>query len=131
MIPLRDSEATHRLTPANTMFILVNIAVFLLEAKLGRHAHVMLSRYAMVPANISHLRLGHGRPLATLGTIFTSSFLHAGLFHIAGNMLYLFIFGPAVEGRMGTPRYVLFYMAATAAAALAMVVMGPDSRVPV
>jgi len=46
-------------------------------------------------------------------------------------MLYLFIFGPAVEERMGTPRYLLFYLAAAAAAGLAMVAMGPDSPVPV
>jgi membrane associated rhomboid family serine protease len=132
MIPLRDSEATHRLTPANTLLILANIAVFALEVKLGRHANAMLLHYAMVPAHITHLRLAAPtRALEALATIFTATFLHAGFLHIAGNMLYLFIFGPAVEERMGTPRYLLFYLAAGAAAGLAMVAMGPHSRVPV
>jgi rhomboid family protein len=132
MIPLRDSEATHRLTPANTLLILANIAVFALEVKLGRHANVLLARYAMVPARIAHLRLAApGGALESLATVFTATFLHAGFFHIAGNMLYLFIFGPAMEERMGTPRYLLFYLAAAAAAGLAMVAMGPHSRVPV
>jgi membrane associated rhomboid family serine protease len=132
MIPLRDSEATHRLAPANTILILANIVVFALEMKLGRHANPMLARYAMVPAQVAHIRLAApGDALETLATIFTATFLHAGIFHIAGNMLYLFIFGPAVEERMGTPRYLLFYLAAAAAAGLAMVAMGPDSRVPV
>jgi membrane associated rhomboid family serine protease len=132
MIPLRDSEATHRLAPANTILILANIAVFAFEVKLGRHASAMFARYAMIPAHVAHLPFAAPRrALESLATIFTATFIHAGFFHIAGNMLYLFIFGPAVEERMGTPRYLLFYLAAAAAAGLAMVAMGPDSRVPV
>src|SRR5712692_3472760 len=105
MIPLRDSEATHRLAPANTILILANIAVFAFEVKLGRHANALLARYAMVPARVAHLHLAApGRALESLATVFTAIFLHAGFFHIAGNLLYLFIFGPAVEERMGTPR---------------------------
>lgn len=132
MIPLRDSEATHRLTAANTILILANIAVFAIEVKLGRHAGGILARYAMVPERIAHLRItAPQRALATLATFVSSTFLHAGIFHIAGNMLYLFIFGPAVEERMGAPRYLLFYLAAAVAAGVAMVAMGPESRVPV
>ncbi len=132
MIPLRDSEATHRLAPANTILILANIAVFALEVKLGHRANAMLARYAMVPARVTHEHLAHPElALHAIATIFTATFLHAGFFHIAGNMLYLFIFGPAVEERMGTPRYLLFYLWAAAAAGLAMIAMGPDSRVPV
>ena len=132
MIPLRDSEATRRLTPVNTIIILANIAVFALEAKLGRHAGPMLARYAMVPAHITHLHLSALRhALTTLATLITSTFLHAGIMHLAGNLLYLFIFGPAIEERFGTPRYLYFYFAAAVAAALAMVAMGPESHVPV
>lgn len=132
MIPLRDSEATHRLTPANTTLILANIAVFALEVKLGHRAGALLARYAMVPARVAHVRVAAPeRTLQAIATIFTATFLHARFFHIAGNLLYLFIFGPAVEERMGTPRYLLFYLGAAAAAGLAMVAMGPDSRVPV
>lgn len=132
MIPLRDSETTHRLTPINTLLILVNVSVFVLEVRFGHHAATMFARYAMVPSHIAHLRLSYPRhALATLTTFITSTFRHAGFMHIAGNMLYLFIFGPAVEERLGTPRYVYFYFAAAIAAGLAMVAMGPESRVPV
>ena len=132
MIPLRDSEATHRLAPANTILILANIVVFALEVRLGHRASAMIARYAMVPAHLMHVRLAAPRrALEAVTTIFTSTFLHAGFLHIVGNMLYLFIFGPAVEERMGTARYLLFYLAAAAAAGLAMVAMGPESRVPV
>jgi membrane associated rhomboid family serine protease len=132
MIPFRDSEATRRLTPANTVLIVANLAVFALEIKLGRKAGPMLAPYAMVPAHLTHLHFADPvRILATLATLVTASFLHAGIFHIAGNMLYLFIFGPPVEQRLGWRRYAIFYFAAAIAAGLAMVAMGPDSRVPV
>jgi membrane associated rhomboid family serine protease len=132
MIPLHDGETTRRLPSVNTILILANIAVFALEVKFGREGNATLARYAMVPAQLTNLHLAHpDRALEALATIFTSTFLHAGIFHLAGNMLYLFAFGTAVEQRMGASRYLLFYFAAAAGAALAMVAMGPDSRVPV
>ena len=132
MIPLRDSEATHRLAPANTILILANIAVFALEVKLGGRANAMLAPFAMVPARVAHLHFSApGSAIAAVATIFTATFLHAGFIHIGGNMLFLFIFGPAVEERMGSLRYLLFYLAAAVAAGLALVAMGPESRVPV
>ena len=125
MIPLRDSEAEHRLTPVNTVIIVANIAVFVLEARLDPRAEAHFLRFAMVPALIT------GGSATALATLFTSQFLHAGLLHVAGNMLYLFIFGPAVEERMGSRRYLAFYLLSGIVAGLAMVVMGPQSRIPV
>ena len=131
MIPLRDSEAVHRLAPANTLLILANFAVFALELRLSGHAEAALAQYGMVPARISHLNAAHGSGLWPLATLVTSLFLHASVLHVAGNMLYLFIFGPAVEERMGHLRFVFFYLTAGIAAGLAMVAMGPASQVPV
>jgi len=132
MLPLRDSEASRRLTPANTFLILANVAVFSLEVRLGAEAGLVLKQFAMIPARISHLGAvsgGHGPQI--LVTLVTSLFLHASALHIAGNMLYLFIFGPAVEESMGHLRFLLFYLVAGVAAGLAMVVMGPASRIPI
>jgi rhomboid family protein len=109
-----------------------NVAVFALELYLIDHGRRGIWRYAMIPAHLVHLQSGH--PLATLhslATIITAMFLHAGFLHIAGNMLYLFIFGPAVEQRMGARRYSIFYFLCGIAAALATVAMGPHSRIPV
>src|SRR6185312_12355080 len=63
-------------------------------------------------------------------TIFSSMFMHGGLFHIAGNMLYLWIFGNNVEDTLGHGRYLLFYLLSGIAAALAQTVVGPSSTVP-
>ncbi|HXZ87506.1 MAG TPA: rhomboid family intramembrane serine protease [Candidatus Binataceae bacterium] len=132
MIPLRDSEASRRLSAANSLLILLNFAVFALEMRLGPNAESTLAPFAMVPAQISHLGAAAAAArLQALATLATSLFLHGGLLHIAGNMLYLFIFGPAVEEAMGHLRYVCFYLLAGVAASLAMVAMGPESVVPV
>jgi membrane associated rhomboid family serine protease len=132
VIPIRDSEASSRFAPATLALIGLNVAVFVLELYMADHGRRAIFRYAMIPAHIAHPGLGH--PLATLhnlATIVTAMFLHAGFLHIAGNMLYLFIFGPGVEQRMGARRYSIFYFLCGIAAALATVAMGPRSRIPV
>jgi membrane associated rhomboid family serine protease len=130
MIPLRDSEAEHRLSPANTLLIAINLAVFVLELRLGPRGEAQLARFALVPALITGAP-STIREAPALMTLVTSLFLHAGFLHVAGNMLYLFIFGPAVEERMGSRRFLGFYLVAGIVAGLAMVLMGPQSQVAV
>jgi membrane associated rhomboid family serine protease len=140
MIPLRDSAAPRRLTPMNVALIAANLAVFVYEYSLGRQAAALIARYAMVPAEVSAslLLLERARQIAPTTaalwpslTIFTAMFLHGGLLHVAGNMLYLFVFGAAVENRLGPLRYLWFYFACGIASALATVWIGPASQIPV
>jgi membrane associated rhomboid family serine protease len=144
MIPLRDSAAPRRLTPVNLALIAANLAVFIFQLILGPHGVGFAARFAMVPARVSAAagalsalsarRFAASAPgsiAAPLGTILSSMFLHGGVWHIAGNMLYLFIFGAAVEYRMGSRRYLAFYLAAGIAAAIATVAMAPASAIPV
>jgi membrane associated rhomboid family serine protease len=63
-------------------------------------------------------------------TMFTSMFLHGGLFHIGGNMLYLWIFGDNVEDTLGHGRFLIFYLLSGVAAALCQAMLNPGSRVP-
>ena len=143
MIPLRDNESPRRLTPINMALIAANIAVFVHEVSLGAGVTAFAGRFAMVPAAVTralsgnvfawrelaaHRNLG---ALAPLMTTVTSMFIHGGVWHVAGNMLYLFVFGAAVEGRMGAARYLIFYFAAGIAAAMATVWIAPESIVPV
>jgi membrane associated rhomboid family serine protease len=133
MIPLRDNAAPRRLTPANTILIAANLAAFIYELSLGSRVVDFVGRFAMVPADVTNSLSMH--PLAAslrpAITILTSMFLHGGVWHVVGNMLYLFIFGAAVEYRMGASRYAAFYFASGIAAALATVLIAPESRVPV
>lgn len=134
MIPLRDNAAPRRLTPVNVALIAANIAVFVYELSLGARVGRFVDRFAMVPAAVTRAVTGahrHVGALAPLMTTVTSMFIHGGVLHIAGNMLYLFIFGAAVEYRMGASRYLIFYLAAGIAAAIATVLIAPASSVPV
>ena len=141
MIPFRDNQASRRLTLINVMLIAANIAVFVYEASLGRGIEGFIYQYAMIPAHLTSALEG-GRemvrlPYATfaappaLETVVTSMFLHGGILHLAGNMLYLFIFGAAVEEAMGHLRFLLFYLICGIASALAMAAFTPHSTVPV
>ena len=63
-------------------------------------------------------------------TIYTSMFLHGGLFHIAGNMLYLWIFGDNIEAELGSIKFLIFYLVCGVIASLAQGIVDPDSLIP-
>jgi membrane associated rhomboid family serine protease len=118
LIPLRDIIPS-RTTPIVTIALIVtNVLVFLFELSLGRGVEEFTLYYGLVPAAFSWV------------AVFTSMFLHGGLFHVAGNMLYLWIFGDNVEDRMGHGRFLVFYLLCGIAAALAQTIAAPDSVVP-
>ena len=119
MIPLRDVIPS-RTTPFVTVgFIGLNTAAFLFELSLPEERlELVLRRYGVVPA------------LLSWPTLITSMFLHGGWLHFLGNMLYLWIFGDNVEDRLGHFRFVAFYLLCGVVAALAQVVMRPDSLIP-
>lgn len=118
MIPLRDVIPS-RTTPLVTIaLIALNTLAFLLELSTGDQIDTFVRTWALVPADFSML------------TLFTSMFLHGGVLHFGGNMLYLWIFGDNVEDRMGHGRFLTFYLLCGAIAALAQVATSPDSGVP-
>lgn len=140
MIPLRDNAAKRRFTPINVLLIIVNIAVFAYEVSLGPQVPAFVLRYAMVPMRITdsirmpidaNIAANLLRSLEPIATIVTAMFVHGGVLHIAGNMLYLFIFGAAVEWRLGSIRFLFFYFASGIAAAVATILIAPQSAVPV
>src|ERR1051325_6829944 len=118
MIPLRDIIPS-RTTPVVTIsLIALNVVIFVYELSLGRAVDVFTLYYGLIPAAFSWIN------------VFTSMFLHGGLMHVAGNMLYLWIFGDNVEDRMGHGRFLVFYLLCGVAAALAQTITVPDSVVP-
>src|ERR1051325_754599 len=118
MIPLRDIIPS-RTTPVVTIsLIAINVFVFLYELSLGRAVDAFTLYWGLVPAAFSWV------------AVFTSMFLHGGLMHVAGNMLYLWIFGDNVEDRMGHGRFLVFYLRCGVAAALGQTITAPDSTVP-
>ncbi len=80
--------------------------------------------------DLAVFRYGYRPTSPSLLTIFTAMFMHGGLLHLAGNMLFLYIFGDNVEYRMGPWRYLLGYLGAGAAATLFFALFVPESQVP-
>jgi membrane associated rhomboid family serine protease len=118
LIPLRDVIPT-RTTPFVTVAIIIaNALVFVYELSLGPYANGFVLYFGLVPAAFSW------------ANVFTSMFVHGGLLHVAGNMLYLWIFGDNVEDQMGHGRFLVFYLACGTVAALAQTMMASDSVVP-
>ncbi|GAB4401593.1 MAG: rhomboid family intramembrane serine protease [Anaerolineales bacterium] len=125
MIPLRDENPTRRFPFINYGLIALNVLVFLRQLSLGPYGEIALYRMALIPLDVtSGLDLGDAR------AVFTSMFMHAGLAHLLGNMLYLWIFGDNVEDALGHARYLFFYLAGGAAASLTHVLLYPTSQVP-
>lgn len=125
MLPLRDSVRPRSFPIANYTLIVLNVLVFLFEFSMGRgEFRSFLTVFGLVPA-----RLSLAQPLTFL-TLFTSIFLHGSWFHLISNMWTLFIFGDNVEDRMGTGRYLLFFMMAGMIAGLSHAYFMSGSRVP-
>ena len=120
MIPLSDIDRRPSRFPVITALIIgVNIFVFLLELLKGE---AFIMRWSFIPSEIAS-----GRNLITM---FTAMFMHGGLLHIVGNMIYLWAFGPEIEDAMGKIRYLLFYFLGGLVASFAQVVINPLSSVP-
>jgi membrane associated rhomboid family serine protease len=129
MIPISDDNPTKR--PAFVTWALIAICIlgYVWERSLGSEMNAALNVLGFVPANYFY-EAGAEIGVPPALTILTSMFLHGGLLHLGGNMLYLWIFGNNVEDAMGHLRYLLFYLLCGIAAALGMAYIDPDSQVP-
>jgi len=131
MIPLRDNIPTSRLPLVTVALIAINAFVFLQTFLLGAYGgQRFIMYYGLIPCGITGNCQVVGRAFSDEMTILTSMFVHAGFFHFAGNMLYLWIFGNNVEDAMGKVRFLLFYLVSGLAAAVAQTVLNPASRIP-
>jgi membrane associated rhomboid family serine protease len=126
MIPIRDTIPSRTFPFVTIALIVVNVLVFLYEMSLGDDLDGFIRVYALVPA---HFTAGADYPLHWT-PVFVSMFLHGGVAHVAGNMLYLWIFGDNVEDRLGHVRFLIFYLLSGVAAALAHIVVDPTSHLP-
>ena len=120
VIPLGDATRRPVRFPAATACIIVaNVVAFVLELQGG---DAFVTHWSVVPAQ---LLAGH-----RLVTVVTGMFMHAGWLHLIGNMVFLWAFGPEIEGAMGAPRYLLFYVVGGIVAMLAQALAAPHSTVP-
>jgi membrane associated rhomboid family serine protease len=132
VIPLGDSVASRR-RPVVTLAIIVACAlVFVYELTLrGAALDGFVQHWGAVPRVVLAALRGDPRvPRQELLTLFSSQFLHAGFLHIGGNMLFLWVFGRAVEDRVGSPMFAVFYLLAGALAGLVQCLITGGENVP-
>jgi len=142
MIPIADDNSDRTLTPfVNYLLLAANIAVFVLLQGMGGNERFTYA-FSTVPKEIvtgkdvitpaqrvvdpasgqSFVQPGlQPTPVSVYLTLLVSMFMHGGIAHIAGNMLYLWIFGDNIENRMGHGRYLAFYLVCGVLASLAHV----------
>ncbi len=148
MFPIGDDNSDRRIQPVvNYAIIGINILVFLLLQRLGSndaftYAFSLVPKEIMTGVDLSGVQIlrdaaGHtaeiqhySSPLPVYFNFLSSMFMHGGIAHIFGNMLFLFIFGDNIENRIGHIRYGIFYLLCGFAAAAGQILMGPDSIIP-
>jgi hypothetical protein len=130
-IPLKDLNPHKTYPVVNTLLILTNVIVFLFQLTLTPSQYkAFLLTNATIPSHINGFLNGHIGLEATLLPLLTSMFLHGGLAHIAGNMLFLWIFGDNVEDYFGHFPYLLFYLFCGIGSDLLHIAFNFNSSVP-
>ena len=148
MFPIGDDNSDRTIIPiVNYAFVGINILVFVLLQQLGSN-EAFTYAFSLVPreittgvdlAGVQIVRDSFGNtgqvpqyatPLTVYFNFLSSMFMHGGIAHIFGNMLFLFIFGDNLENLLGHIRYAAFYLVCGVAAAVAQIATGPDSIIP-
>ena len=157
MFPLKDNIPTRRFPVITVVIIVLNVVAYFgwQHGGLGLNNDEHLIKWAVIPYEVTHpdkhcgtidnftkVVCGDSAELDAAGTepagdqpntwitLFTSMFMHGSLLHIAGNMLFLWIFGNNVEDSMGRVKFVGFYLLAGLAADAAQIGFDPNAPVP-
>lgn len=124
MLPLRDANPSSRFPFVTVGLIVINVLFFLYEVFFTTIDQAAI-QMGFIPFQMTNAFSG-----AVAVNIFTSMFLHGGVLHLGGNMLYLWIFGDNIEDIMGPLRFIMFYLLAGIAATLAQYAISPNSQIP-
>ena len=126
MFPLKDDNPTETKPIVTIALISCCIIIFLFQCSINElQNYKFILKYGMVPQDLFY----KGK-LFEFFTIFSSMFLHGGILHLLGNMLFLWIYGNNIEDSMGHTKFFFFYILCGVAAALAQALMAPFSNIP-
>ncbi len=149
MFPFSDAGSRHlSLPPVTVGLIGLNVLVFLYELTVGGlgvlggggnfEINVFFFKWGFIPSELAegrdYQRLITGvdisSPIPTWATLFSSMFIHGGFLHLASNMLFLWVFGSSIEGRLGPVRFLLLYLSTGVVATLCHVAVDTGSQIP-
>jgi membrane associated rhomboid family serine protease len=115
------------------LLVVANLAAFAVELTMRSELEPLVRRWGLVPADVVDGLTGSATTSASpaaLITLLTSLFLHIGWLHLLTNLLYLAVFGPPVESRLGAPRFALLYLISGLAGGLVYLLAQPASETP-
>lgn len=128
MIPFKDDNPTTIFPFVTIGLIALNTIVFILQFFYSGDTRQIVFTYGAIPNYL--LTFDTVQPIHPVLTVFTSMFMHGGIFHIAGNMLYLWIFGNNIEDKLGHIRFTIFYLLSGITAAYSHAITSPSSMIP-
>jgi len=128
MIPFKDDNPTYSFPFVTIGLIVANVLVFMWELTSPMDGERIAFLYGAIPYNI--INFESAQPVSPIISVFTAMFLHGGFLHVAGNMLYLWIFGDNIEDSLGHLRFLLFYLFSGVAAAYAHAFTDVHSEIP-
>ena len=119
------------MTPVvNRSIFAVNIIVFTAQLMMGAMTERVILTFGFMPARLINPAAFQYEPWEVVITLVTSLFLHGGVVHLLGNLIYLWVFGGAVEAVLGHARFLLFYLACGAFGSITHTLLFPNSTVP-
>jgi membrane associated rhomboid family serine protease len=131
MIPIKDDNPTRTFAIVNCALIAINVAVFFYQATLPPNEYkAFLMTNATVPMRIPAFLAGYLGFKMAFYPMFTSMFLHGGLMHLLGNMLFLYVFGDNVEDYFGHLGYLIFYLICGVGSGMVHVLFNWHSSLP-
>jgi membrane associated rhomboid family serine protease len=130
MIPLRHTLPSRTTPVVNRALVVANLLVFTAQLLMGQAAERIVQTFGYVPARLFDPARFEYTWWEVAITLVTSLFLHGGVLHLFGNMIYLWVFGGAVEDAFGHGRYLLFYVACGAIGSIAHTLVFPGSIIP-
>lgn len=130
MIPLRQTEPSWTTPVVTRGLVVANVAVFIAQVLLGSRTESLINTFGYIPARFMHPAAYGYTHFEVVVTLVSSLFLHGGLVHLLGNMIYLWIFGGPVEDALGHLRYLVFYILCGAIGSLTHTLVFSQSIVP-
>lgn len=130
MIPLRQTVPQITTPAVNRALVAANVVIFFSQLFMGPLTERVILTFGYIPARLVDPARFDYAPWEVAITLVSSLFLHGGLVHLFGNLIYLWVFGGAVEDDLGHLRFFLFYIACGAAGSLTHTVLFPTSTIP-
>ncbi|SVD74699.1 uncharacterized protein METZ01_LOCUS427553, partial [marine metagenome] len=124
VIPLKDENPTKNFPFITIVFIVSNTIIFLSQTSLPMGNATAFENFGLIPAHLLE------SPVRAYPTIYSSMFLHSGVGHLAGNMLYLWIFGNNIEDVLGKFRFIIFYLVCGTLASMGHILTDLQSEIP-